>query len=284
MNGRTTMAWKTTARRGNMLFGCLAVLGLIVVIGIIALVWVANSWRGWMAGGIEQTLTAVLTEAEMEEGERIEIMAHVETLMDRFRAEDVTLEELGRVVERLAESPLVPAALVMAFDELYVNGSELPEEEKAQARIELARLAQGLYEETIEPTAVQEVLEPISTTTPDHNDIDLDIDFGEEGKRIEALRSADEVSLEDLRTVIAAAKAKADEAGVSETPIEIDLSDEVAVAIANALGEDPSLWLPPGADVITEPVVDDETVAEPIGEEPTTIDEPVDVPEDDEGP
>jgi len=278
------MAWKTTARRGNMLFGCLAVLGLIVVIGIIALVWVANSWRGWMAGGIEQTLTAVLTEAEMEEGERIEIMAHVETLMDRFRAEDVTLEELGRVVERLAESPLVPAALVMAFDELYVNGSELPEEEKAQARIELARLAQGLYEETIEPTAVQEVLEPISTTTPDHNDIDLDIDFGEEGKRIEALRSADEVSLEDLRTVIAAAKAKADEAGVSETPIEIDLSDEVAVAIANALGEDPSLWLPPGADVITEPVVDDETVAEPIGEEPTTIDEPVDVPEDDEGP
>ncbi len=37
-------------------------------------------------------------------------------------------------------------------------------------------------------------------------------------------------------------------------PPTIDLSNEVGIAIATALGEDPSLWLPEGTEI---PVADD---------------------------
>jgi len=93
----------------------------------------------------------------------------------------------------------------------------------------------------------------------------------ENGRTITALRSADEVSDEDLRTLIATAKAKADEVGITETPEQIDLSDEIGRAIGVALGE----------------IEDDSDDAEEVDLEEATedlVDELPDAPADDDGP
>lgn len=238
-----------TKARGNVLAGCLIALGVALVLAIIATIFVATSWRGWVSDWISQGITAVLEEAPVSEAERLEIVAHIDTLMTRFDQKEIGFSELGRVVEELAESPLTMAAMMMSANGLYIENSELPEEEKEQARIELARFSLGLFDESIDSSVIQDVLDPITTNTPDDNDIVLNVTIESTGNTTRALRSADEVTIEDIRLLVANAKAQADEAGVTLTPEPIDLSNEVAIAIANALGEDPSLWLPAGVEV-----------------------------------
>jgi hypothetical protein len=90
------------------------------------------------------------------------------------------------------------------------------------------------------------------------------------GRTITALRSADEVSSDELRELIAIAKAKADEAEITQTPDPIDLSDEIAKAIGIALGEIPD-------DSVDEEVVEEaieETVEDTAADSPATDDGP----------
>jgi hypothetical protein len=188
--------------------------------------------------------------------------------MTRFEDGDIEWNQLGQVVEQLAKSPVISSAMVISIDRLYVAQSELPEEEKAQARIDLARYTQGLFDKSIEPDSINDVLEPAITHSPDDNDIRLNLKIDENGRTITALKSADQVSTEELRELIASAKALADEAGVTETPEPVDLSDEVQKAIGIALGE-----IAQDVDVEVE------------ADEPAT-DEPADpaMPQDDDGP
>ncbi len=210
---------------------------------------------------------AALVEMQLEEGERGEIMGHVNTLMTRYESKEIGLEELGRVLESIAESPLLGAALIGGVDALYLSESTLSDEEKAEGRVQLARYAQGLRAKSIDSETLEEVLASVSTTTPDENDIQLQYEQGPMGSSRFALRSADEVSDDDLRAVFAEARAKADEAEIEAVPEEIDISDTLGVAIANALGEDPSAWVP--GYTLPEPEVDTEVIEdEGAGEEP----------------
>lgn len=257
---------KAARRNGSVLKGCLIALGVAFVLFIISVIFVARSWRGLVSSGLEQGLTAVLNETQINQAEKDEIFAHVDTLMTRFTDKDISFEDLAEIMEGLVKSPVLPAAMVGSIDSFYINGSGFEEDEKVQSRIELARFAQGLFDESIDPSLINDVLAPVTTNTPDDNDIRLNLHIDSTGTDITALRSADEVTDEDLRTLIASAKANADEAGITETPKQVDLSDEIAIAIALAIGDDPNDWLPAGV-VYEEPV-----------EEPTPTD---DTPSDD---
>jgi len=268
-------------RHGNVLVGCLIAIAVVVLLLIAGGIFVMLNWRGWTASGMSSLLTKGLDQTQISQVEKDEIIAHIDTLMTRFKDKDVTLEQLGNVVEEIAQSPLLPAAMVMSADAIYIENSDLDQAEKDQGKVELLRFAQGLFDETIEPEAFNDILEPISTNSPDENDIVLNISFDANGQTSStyAIRSADEVTSEDLRALIANAKAKADEAEITETPTPIDLSNEIAIAIASALGEDPVLWLPEGVEYVPEPIVDESEddadeyeSAEPVGDE------------DDEGP
>ena len=232
------------SRRGNLLVGCLSVLGVLLVIAIIATVFVVRSYRGWIATGVESSVDAVLVEMQLDDAEQGEVMGHVNTLMTRYKDKEIGLEELGRVFESIVESPLVGAAIIGGIDKLYLAQSDLSDEEKMAGRLQLARYAQGLREKSIDPETLDAVLTSVSTTTPDSDDIQLQFQQGPTGSKRLALRSADEVSDDDLRGVFQEAMTFADEAGVETTPAPIDISDELGVAIANALGEDPTVWVP----------------------------------------
>ncbi len=254
-------------RRGNLLVGCLTALGIFLIVVIIATVFVIRMWRGWAAGWMESGLETALIEMKIDDAEQGEIMGHVNTLMTRFKDKEIGFEELALVVESIAESPLVGAAIVGGVDAMYFKESGLSEEEKTEGRVQLARYAQGLREKSIDPDTLESVLDSVSTATPDGDDIQINVPE----KLNITLRSADEVSDDDLREVIAQARAKADEAAIDEVPEKIDISDTLGVAIANALNEDPSEWVPgyqlPAPVVDTEPVEDNEV-------EPETDDEP----------
>ena len=125
--------------------------------------------------------------------------------------------------------------------------------------------------DSIDPSTLDTVLASISTNTPDGNDIQLNFQVNSAGTSQFALRSADEVSDDELREVFAQAKAKADETGIADVPQEIDLSDALGVAIAEALGEDPSDWVEgyeAPAETPTTPVTPDEPEPPVPDEEP----------------
>jgi uncharacterized protein YpmB len=256
------------ARRGNLLVGCGVVLLILIILVGVGAYFVYSNVRGWTADASTKAIDKMLTEAQIDPAEHAEIMVHVESLMTRFEDGDIEWNQLGQVVEQLAKSPVISSAMVISIDRLYVAQSELPEEEKAQARIDLARYTQGLFDKSIEPDSINDVLEPAITHSPDDNDIRLNLKIDENGRTITALKSADQVSTEELRELIASAKALADEAGVTETPEPVDLSDEVQKAIGIALGE-----IAQDVDVEVE------------ADEPAT-DEPADpaMPQDDDSP
>ncbi|MEX0876313.1 MAG: hypothetical protein WD114_02540 [Phycisphaerales bacterium] len=245
-----------------MLAGCLAVLALLLVIGIGATIFVLNSWRGWVSGGMRQGIDAVLVDAKMDEGERLEINAHVSELMDRFEREEVSLEELGRVTVALAEGPLLPAIIVGASHSMYFQDSAMTDEEKEMARLQLRRVAVGVHEKSINEEALREVLAPLEAQPGAESTIEIQL--GEESTM--RLRPPAEVTSEDRHAVIALATAKADEAGIEAAPDPIDPSDEIARTIAKTLGEDVSIWLPEAStepDMDAEPQVDEEEAQDP---------------------
>lgn len=261
---------KYNTRRGNLLVGCgIVILILILLVGI-GVFFVATSWRGWTASISTDAIDKILTESNIDPAEHAEVMAHIETLMQRFEDKDITVDQLGKVIKNIGESPVIPSAMVMGIDSLYIAESDLEDSEKTQGRIDLARFTQGLFDESIDPDAINDVLAPVTTKTPDDNDIRLNLTIDStNGRSITALRSADEVTAEDLRELIAIAKAKADEAEVTQTPVPVDLSDAIAKAIGIALGEieDDSV------ENIAEEAVED-AAEEPAEETPATDDGP----------
>lgn len=259
-------------QRGNLLVGCLSVLAVVIVLAIIATVFVVRSYRGWVAKGIEKTVNAAMVEMKIDDDEQSEISGHVQTLMGKYTAKEISNGQLGLVFEKLVESPLVAAGMLGGIDRLYITESDLSDEEKAAARVQLRRYANGLFDETIDPDSVETVLASVTTKNPDDNDIVIQHQFGGTGTSTYALRSADEVSMEDLQAMIAAAQAKADEAGVEANPAEVDLSDTLGIAIAQALNEDPQEWVP--GYVPEEPAALPEPQADTPAEEPQADDEP----------
>jgi hypothetical protein len=253
------------ARRGNLLVGCLTVLAVVLVLVIIGTIFVMRSYRGWLAKGMTSMTDAVLVEMNIDETEHGEIMEHVESLMTKYEQKELDLEDLGEVLESIVESPLMGAAMVGGIEALYFDDSGLSDDEKAEGLVQLGRYAQGLREDSIDPETVETVLASVSTDLPDDNDIQLNFQVDASGTSNFALRSSDEVSDDDLRAVFAEAKSKADEAGIIAEPEEIDLSDALGVAIAEALGEDPSTWVegyegPAEVQIepVEPPVVDEE--------------------------
>ena len=270
------LRFRTPARRGNLLVGCLAVLGVVVVLAIIATIFVVRSYRGWVAKGIDSTASAMLVEMQIDDQESSEIMAHIQTLLTKYTSKEINNEEFFGVFGELVQSPLVAAAALGVIEKMYFDESGLSDEEKATAHQQLQRYASGLFEKQIEPDSLETVLASISTNTPDSDDIVIHHQTGPGGMNQLALRSADEVSDDDLRELVAQAQAAADEAGIEANPAEIDLSDTLGIAIATAIGEDPSEWVP-NADDLLEP-------GDPVEQTPVDDDEPTDDTTGDDGP
>lgn len=253
-----------------MLVGCLAVLGIVLVVAIIGTIFVARSYRAWIANGIQQATDAALVKMQIEDQEQTEVMAHVQTLLDKYTAKEIDNAQFFGVFEKLVESPLVAAALVGGIDKLYFGQSGLSDEEKADARLQLRRYANGLFDEDISPDSVETVLASVSTTTPDDNDIRIQYQTGPAGTTEFALRSADEVSDDDLRELVAAARTKADEEGVETNPAEIDISDTLGIALAEALGEDPNEWVPNADRLLEQGEPADEALSDDSSTQPDT--------------
>ncbi len=213
--------------------GCLAVIGIFIIALVIVGVVVAKNWRGWFADFSRDKIALVLDEAKLPDEQKIAIMAEMGAFIDAFETGDITLEELRKVAEAVAEGPILPMLAVYGLDEGYISTSGLSDEEKADAKIQLRRVARGITERSIPPNDFNNILDP------------LEPDPGEKaGPKINAdtmnivIAKPEYVDDDEIREFIANARAAADEAGVPDEDFTIDYAQEIRKAIEEALGRE----------------------------------------------
>ncbi len=209
----------------GVLKGCLVVLVIVVILGVIGAIFVARNWKGWIAQGAEALATTVVNESQLPQDQKDSIVSEVRKLGDDFKAGRISTEDLQRVVEAIAESPLIPLAGVQAARQNYVDPSDMTPEEKASANRALQRFARGIHEKKIAPAeeAVTETIKPIVRLKPGNQ-----WEFKDNPTRLE------------VDQFIANAKARADDAQIPDEPFDLNIADELKKAIDRALGRAPA--------------------------------------------
>lgn len=219
---------------GNFVVGCLAVLGVVVVLAIIAAVILGPRLPGMLRGATGEAFraggTATINEIDLPAEEKPQMIGHVDRVAEGLKDGSITFEQFAKLGEDLFEDDIFWVGTVYAIDTGYVQASGLPDEEKAEGQKQLRRFAQGIHEGTIARTELNNVAAPIGS-----NDGDGTFRLNEKAG----------VTDDQLRQVIANAERVADANSVPSDPAHIDLSDEFGRVIDESLGIDSAPSEPP---------------------------------------
>ena len=212
------------------LLGCLITFVILVVLAVLLAVIVARNWREWSATVSTQVIEQAIEATDLPEEEQSEVMEQVNRVADAFREKQISMEQLARIMEQLQQSPLIPSFVVSAIEEKYFNSSGLSDEEKSEARNTLNRFVQGMLQQKIAEDELDDVMSHVADRQPDGS-----------------WQLREQVSDDELRAMLEAAKAKADAAGIAEQVDEVDPSDELRRIIDQSMS-DAAPAMPP-ADV-----------------------------------
>lgn len=236
-------------RPGNILVGCLVVLGIVVVLLVAGGVFVMMNWRGWTAdlaqAGAEAGIRKLDEQDALPTGEGDQMIAQIERFTSAFKDGDVSVEQFGTFMQGLASSKFFEVAYAYAVELSYVPTSGLTDEAKAEGQVVMQRLARGYYDGQIDTDTFKAALSAVMGTDSQGNP---------------TLKQRDAVSDADIRATIDAAKKAADDAGVAEDPPRVDLSDALKARVDEALGVVPAEVEEPAAPETPEPPqAEDET-------------------------
>lgn len=195
--------------------------GVLVCAGIFAAVNYAVQQARQLAADVSrQTLVDMVEQSEMEAEDKQAVIAQIDRVAADFKSGKITLEQVGQVMEELAQSPLFVLLMVRAAESKYVLPSGLSDEEKTQATLTLERVARGVFEKKIDPDSLDAALDPISTTDA-------------QGQR----QLKERVSDDELRAFLAECRKLADGAGMPAERFSVDIGDEIKRSVDRALSE-----------------------------------------------
>lgn len=218
------------SRRGNWLLGCGIVLAVVVIILVAGGVFVAMNIRNWSATAMSSAFSQILTEAPIEAAEKAETQAVLDAFVQDFKDKKISYEQLGLVFQNIVESPVLPAGIAIGVGHGYFEDSALTPEEKAEGNLQVARIAHGLADETLEPGVLRDVLAPLRADPSDPEAIQFNL----QGTNIR-VKQPEKTTPDELRAFIAMARETADSNSLPPTPPPFDLSGELQKAIDAAL-------------------------------------------------
>jgi hypothetical protein len=208
------------AHRGGFASGCLIAIiaGVLVLVG--AGIYVVMNFNRVAAEGIAVAMNIMIEHSDLPQEEKSEIIEILDQLKEGYQAGEITLEELGLIFESMGSCPALAIGVMTHFEASYVEPSSLSDGEKITAKLDLNRFAQGLSSGLIGWEEIGEVSAPIMASDEEGN---------------QNLREPTEITDDEIREVLAAVKYAADDAGISRTIVEIDISDEFKKTIEEAL-------------------------------------------------
>lgn len=224
-----------STRRGGAVAGCLIALAIVVVIAIIGVALLVMNWKSILASGIDAVSEQAITESSLPEGEKPELIAIIKDTTQKFRDGDIDDSQFEALVKKLATTDLWHVGAGYSADNGYLQASTgLTDDEKADGSVQLMRIAEGLYNGSIDRADYETVFTPIIDDTQDTS-------FEANGEQIRFLifRDPADVTDDQLKEVIEAARTLADDNQVSTTPTMIDLSDAFQAEIDGAMAGTP---------------------------------------------
>jgi hypothetical protein len=224
----------------GLLIGC----GGIVLVSVLACaggVWyVQQNFDKWIVGLVREGIVAVIEGSEIPAGEKTEVVAQVDRVVDAYKARQINQQDMERLMEQLQESPVFMLMSLWGMEKHYLDPSGLADEEKAAGRRAFERALRAVYEKKIEASDLQDAL-------PDQFDEDGamnadNADAPDGGDAADAVPTGElemsqpkPVTDEDVRKMIADVKKLADDAGIPDEPFTIDIGDEVKKVVDEAL-------------------------------------------------
>lgn len=257
---RTYRRHALPARRGNLLVGCLAVLGVVAVLAVVGGVIVYMNWKGWTAGAMNAGMKAAVAETNLPADQVGRINTQVDQLTAAFEAGDVTLEDLANVLQALENHPLLAVGLLeyIEYSSLRVPG--LTDEERAAGTLATQRLQRGMIEQGLSMKDIESVLEPVSQR-------------GQNGE----LQPLQNPTAPQVRLYIDAARSKADDLGIADEPYDVDVAEQIERLINDTLGRE-VVSAPPAPGEVDQGDAGEETPTEEPTEPSEPAEEPVEEP------
>lgn len=212
-----------SSRRGGVLKGCLIAVGILVLLGAAAGIYVALHWKSWAADAARAGVRSAVEGSQLSEDQKQRVISRIDAFAGDFESGKVTVQQVTTVFEEIMAGPLLPIAMVYAAKEKYIKPSALTADEKSAGERSLERVARGVYEKKIPNSALEELTAPISTTDA-------------QGKK--TLKET--LTKDELKAFLAAAKKKADDAGMPDEAFTVDIAAEIEKAIDKATGAAPS--------------------------------------------
>lgn len=194
----------------SCLIGCLAALGVVMVVLIILAIWVGRNWRGWAADFGSQAFNQAIDASDVPVQEKVELKEQAERVHKAFRDGQISMAQAGTIIQKIMQSPLMPTLVVAAVDKQYLERSGLSDDEKTQGRLTLKRFARGVIDKKIDEKGIDAVMSHVADRQTNGS-----------------WQLRPQVSDADLRAALTEAKAQADAAGVAAEPEKFDPSDEL---------------------------------------------------------
>lgn len=222
------------ARRGGVAQGCLIALAVLLAIAIAGGVFVYLNWRGWAASGMRQATTAIVQDAPLSDTEKQEVIDQVDRVALAFENGDIGFVQMGELLERLQDGPLLPAGIAYGAYSEYIEPAELTDDEKTAGRVAMDRVARGIAENTIDPEKLGDVLQPIAAAPVSKGGGSVTINTGSWQITI---KPPEDTTPEEIREVIANAATLADEQAIPDERYELDVSEELRKVIDEVLAQ-----------------------------------------------
>ena len=223
------MTNRSSSRRGSWLTGCLVALGAVVLLVVAAGIYVAFTWKGWVAEGLKSVATQVAAKAELTPEQKTRLTTRVDRLAEDFKGGKVSMEQMALIMKESGEGPIPALGMMAGFEKGYVEKSTLPEEEKAAARQTFQRFARGVAEKLIPIQTIEDAMAPISEAS-------TNVSIGPSGATSVNRKVKSKVTDDELRAFIAKVKEKADRVQVPDEPWTIDPVAVMEQAIDKVLG------------------------------------------------
>ncbi len=222
-----TVRVSSVQRRAGVLQGCLIALAVALLIAIIAGIWVARSWRGFVVGPMQAVVAAMLDSSDLPTDQRDRITARTDQFFQDFKDKDISLQEFGGVMEYLVDESSFVQALQLSGVEPAIKGLGMADEEEAAALRTVQRFTRGVVEGAID-TDVESLLAPIMTQT------NADPNAPPE------MAVKEDLTREDIDALLASMQTEVETAGVADEPYQVDyaalIDEAITAGIENAGG------------------------------------------------
>lgn len=199
-------------KEGGCLKGCgiaaLVIVGLLLAGGI----YVYMNITGWVAGGVHTAMVQVINDSQLPQKDKDGLVKQLDRVLEAFNNGDLVAADLERIGVAMESSQIIPMAGIVFYESTYVDKSELPAEEKANAKLQAQRFARGVFQEKIPEAESQKVFDMLTEPDPTNP--------GE-------TQLKGSLTVEELNEITGAMTKINDEAEISNEPYEIDLPGEL---------------------------------------------------------